>query len=234
MPISCYGPHNAPRDISIQELDWEQLEQASGLHFTSSQRSQLLKTLNAFVEARWWAELSPETPAVRRRLNNQGRYVRTLARWLSDDSPLGTTVLALSFPFERVDHRALEQALWLLDLCTKAGLNRLSDLGANSGRPDKNGPLEPLIKAWHVIYRQAGGRGKGCYKDIDSRTYRGRFLDLLDNALTQAATILTTKDLRELPTRVSQRRQEEAKKRLRKMIHPSGVTLAKRIIAVLT
>jgi hypothetical protein len=163
-----------------------------------------------------------------------GRYARTLARWLSDDSPVGTTVLALSFPYEQVDYGTLKQALWLLDLGTKVGLNHLSDLGANSGRPDKNKALEPLIKAWHVIYRQAGGPGRGCYKDKYFRTFRGRFLDLLDKALTQAATIFTTKDPRDPPTRVSQRRQEEAKERLRKMIHLSRVTLAKRIIAVLT
>jgi hypothetical protein len=182
------------------------------------------------------AELDPAVPAVRRQLQDLGHYAETLARGLSDDSPVGTTAMNLGFPFGQVDPTTLIQALQCLKLATKVGLKDLNDLPATAGHPDRSKALDPLIYAWHGIYRQAGGRGRGCYKDIDSRTYRGRFLDLLDEALAQAATVLTTKDPREPPLRVSQPRQQEARERLRKirkMIHISRVTLAKRIEKVL-
>jgi hypothetical protein len=233
MPIPFQGSFNAPRDISITDLNWEQLEEASRLRLTVPQRSQLVKSLNTFVMERTIDELDPSTPAVRRRLQDLGRYAQTLAQWLNDGSPLGTTAMNLGFPFQRVDPNTLIQALWDLVLGAKVGLNDLSDLRANAGHPDRNTALDPLIRDWYRIYRQAGGRGKGCYKDVDSRKYCGRFLDLLHEALEQTATILTAKDPCESLSLTLQRKQERVMRHLRKMIHIPRVTLAKRIEKVL-
>jgi hypothetical protein len=73
MPTPFYGAAMAPRDLSIDDLNWDQLEQVSRLHFSASQRSELVKSLNAFVLARNTAELNPATPAVRQRLHDLGR-----------------------------------------------------------------------------------------------------------------------------------------------------------------
>jgi hypothetical protein len=234
MPIPFCGAHMAPRDVSIPDLNWEQLEQASRLGLTAPQRSQLVKSLNAFVMERTRDELAPSMPAVRCRLQDLGRYAQTLARLLNDDSTVGSTAMSYGFPFEQVNPTTLIRDLWLLDLTTKMGLNHLADLKANAGHPDRRRALDPLIRAWHGIYRQAGGRGRGCYKDVDSRTYRGRFLDLLDKAMEQAATILTTEDTREPSSLTLQRKQERARQHLRNMIYIPRVTLAKRIEKVLT
>lgn len=234
MPISFCGAHMAPRDIAIPDLNWARLEQASRLSLTAPQRSQLVQSLNAFVMARTTAELAPSTPDVRRRLQDLGHHAQTLARWLHDDSPVGTTAMNYGFPFEQVDCTTLIHALRCLDLGAKVGLNHLADVKANAGRPDRSHALDPLIREWHGIYRQAGGRGRGCYKDTDSRTYCGRFLDLLDEALAQAATILTTKDPREPSSLTPQRKQKRAREHLRAMIHIPRVTLAKRIEKVFT
>jgi hypothetical protein len=232
MPVELYGPHNAPRDLFVPDLNWEQLEQVTHLHFTAPQRSELVKSLNEFVMGRSRAEDAPDLPKVRQRLQNIGHAARTLARWLHDDSPVGNTALDyLRYPWPQIDDITFIHDLWRLDLCTKAGLNDLSDLRANAGHPDRSRALEPLILAWHGMYRQAGGPRRGCYKDIDTHTYRGRFLDLLDEALAQAATVLTTWPSRNDP--VFQQRQEKAKKHLTKMIHIPRVTLAKRIEKVL-
>jgi len=231
-----YGAYMAPRDLAIQDLNWEQLEQASRLHFNAPQRAQLVKTLNDFVMERS-KPANPLVPDVRQRLNDIGDYAKTLALWLQDDSPVGTTAMGLGFPIEQVDRATLVRSLRELNFRTKVGLNHLSDLQAKVGRPDRNTALEPLIHAWHRIYRQAGGPRKGCYyKDKYLRTHRGRFLDLLDEALEQAATIVTTTDSREPSPRLCPRRHKQAMERLeklRRMIHIPRDTLAKRTIDAL-
>jgi hypothetical protein len=222
-------------------VDWDRLERAAKLPFTQEQRYDLLKALDSFLTESVRQSSSPSVKAFRQWVGDTKGAAQELASRLAVPPPEGETALAMTIRWERPDQdllRRLRDDLYLLSLRLQAVLNETAE-PHKPGRPER-WALPPLIRSWHAIYVEAGGRGRGCYRSpADQRAgkqYAGRFLDFLNLALRHAAAIIAWQERRaqqQSPSRVSRSRQRQGLQQLLTSIRVSRVMLAKTIIKTL-
>jgi hypothetical protein len=180
----------------LPDLNWACLERCSGLRFTAPQRERLLNTLNRYLENLSWYHQTPEMRDVTRKIQTLQTCLADLQREmllhlpsdLSGDQVnaqenLQSAVLGETFPFERVDPTTFTDVLIEFNLNAQKALKRLPKEPAD-GRTPHNG-LRAMIRAWHAIYIEAGGSGKGCTRSGGAKEpkSKGPLLDLIDAAL---------------------------------------------------
>jgi hypothetical protein len=172
----------------VVDLDWPPLERAARLTFSEGQRAQLLKALNRFIADILWQQLTPSVKDVTRTLESIHKYADALSHLLrlrtsdKDQTNLHFAVLG-ELPVHLDVHR-LVRDLMALSVGTQVAITRIRQQ-AQRGR-SRQESLRALIRAWHAVYRQAGGKAKGYSWSYESH-YEGPFLDLLERGLAQAA-----------------------------------------------
>jgi hypothetical protein len=171
--------------LELAALDWVELEAASKLSFTEPQRATLLAALNRFLEQVGYQYHRPSAKAVQRQLQTIERHARGLAAALGDASELGQAATYEALPSSVTDPAALIRLLHDLSLCARAAKESLR---GKAGRPP-NEALPTLIRAWHAVYLDAGGTGRGCgWNELcDPPQFTGPLLALLEMGLHQAA-----------------------------------------------
>jgi hypothetical protein len=180
----------------LHDLNWTCLEHCAGLRFTAPQRERLLKALNHYLENLSWYYQTPETRDVTRKIHTlqtalaalQREVLRHLPSDLSGDQMnaqdhLHSAVLGETFPFELVDPSTFIHVLIAWNLKAQQVLKRLPKEPAD-GRTPHHG-LCAMIRAWHAVYLEAGGKGKGCTRSGGAKepTSKGPLLDVIDAAL---------------------------------------------------
>jgi hypothetical protein len=169
----------------LRSLDWPTLENNTGLTFTESQRTQLLKAVNGylygFIGRRQLPQSIRDVRERRQQIKTHAYQLRTL---LFDPSPTGEYVLNSVFPFDVADPGVLYHILNEL-LFNIAKHEQEYPLSGKPGRTPNN-DLPLLIRRSYEVYRQAGGTVTGyCYWSPDNNQYCGPFLDLLESVLSE-------------------------------------------------
>jgi hypothetical protein len=194
MPKRAFSGGDSPPEL--HDLNWACLEHCAGLQFTAPQRERLLKALNRYLENLSWYHQTPETRDVTRKIQTFQTALAALRREvllhltsdLSGDQMnaqdnLHSAVLGETFPFELVDPTTFTHVLTEWNLKAQMVLKRLPKEPAD-GRTPHNG-LRAMIRAWHAVYLEAGGQGKGCTRSGGAKEpkSKGPLLDLIHTAL---------------------------------------------------
>jgi hypothetical protein len=101
----------------------------------------------------------------------------------SDEYQINLRQATFSLFPRHIDDEIYIHALIELEAGAKQALRSLREQG-QPGRQDKEG-LDVTIRAWHAVYREAGGSEPGCTRSGGANKARGPFLDLLDAAFQQ-------------------------------------------------
>jgi hypothetical protein len=174
-----YMPQGPP------DLRWNRLEGASELNFSKSQRTALADSMSRFLYVCEAQRVTARTKPVKRHLTSIEKHTRTLLKLLSPYGKNGptdteeTNVRHAVFGLFSSDFDRDALIRHLIKLRTDA-LNALKD-GAPG--PDRDEALDAMIREWHGVWRQAGGKGRGCTRSGASSTAKGPFLELLHVAL---------------------------------------------------
>jgi hypothetical protein len=185
----------------IPHFNWESLESASGLTFTEHQRTALMTSMHDYL-CYLIEECTPiQIKDVRHQHQEILKHAKALVDLLgirtkntphdndrvpSDEDHLNFHHAVFSHYPPSFDSRSYLRVMIQLRLNTEIAIQNVSKEG-KPGRQDKGG-LDTLIRAWHRVYREAGGDGDGCTRSGSSRTAKGPFLDLIDEALGQLET----------------------------------------------
>jgi hypothetical protein len=180
MAIEWAGTYMAPDDLS--SLDWPSLEKIACVKFSETHRQTMLRALNAYIYATSLQQQAPRIKPLRSHLKKLETDARKLGKDLQASSTTAQAALALAFPWGIGEPTAVTH--FLAQLSAKAA-DEAKRLSGAPGHPE-NISLDPLIRTWFTIYREAGGRGQGCYWHTHAKQYRGRFLNLLESAFYQA------------------------------------------------
>jgi hypothetical protein len=189
MPGSFFAGSCNPPDPP--DFHWERLERASGLTFTESQRTALVGTMHRYLRYLEMQRAAAETKDVRRRLEGIHRHASALVDLLrlhiknapSDDYEINLNQAVWGSLDINIDPNIYIRLLIQLRLAGTKALTRLREEG-QPGREDKTA-LDTTIRAWHDVYTQAGGVGRGCTRSGGSSQAKGPFLDLIDGAFQQ-------------------------------------------------
>jgi hypothetical protein len=180
----------------LHDLNWACLERCAGLRFTAPQRERLLKALNRYLENLSWYHQTPETRDVTRKIQTLQTALADLQRevllhltsdlsgdQLNAQDNLHSAVLGETFPFELVDPTTFTYVLTEWNLNAQKRLKDLPKEPAD-GRTPHNG-LRAMIRAWHAVYLEAGGSGKGCTRSGGAKELKskGPLLDLIAAAI---------------------------------------------------
>jgi hypothetical protein len=185
-PTSYQAPH-------IPDLNWTPLESVSGLTFTDPQRAALVKAMNDYLTCLAEVYAVPTMRAVRKRCEDIHKHASALAPLLrlhltndTRDNEAQITLLQAVFGLFPIhqDRNSLSREITYLARNTAEVLKGLCRAG-QPGR-QRQEELRRMIRAWHVVYREAGGTGLGCWWSVNSSQHEGPFLELLDAALLQA------------------------------------------------
>jgi hypothetical protein len=194
MPKRAFSGGDSPPEL--HDLNWACLEHCAGLQFTAPQRERLLKALNRYLENLSWYHQTPETRDVTRKIHTlqpalahlEREVLLPLTSDLSGDQinaqgNLHAAVLDETFPFELMDPTRFIHVLTQWNLNAQTKLKRLPKKPAG-GRTPHNG-LRAMIRVWHAVYIEAGGKGKGCTRIGYTKppTLKGPFWDLIHTAL---------------------------------------------------
>jgi hypothetical protein len=182
--------YNAP---DIPDLDWAVLESVSALTFTEPQRTILIKALHRYLVNRAEYQATSSMKDVQRRLTQIHTHATALKDLLrlhhTDKSDVDEQMNLLQAVFGQfpiwMDRNTLLHQLIILVKNTEVTLKDLCKVGQR-GRPRQES-LRVMIKAWYTVYREAGGRGVGCWWSVDSSEFQGPFLELLYDAQKQVA-----------------------------------------------
>jgi hypothetical protein len=180
------------------DFNWESLERASGLTFTEPQRDRLIGAMDRYLRHLTLQRVMVPTKDVKQLCERIAKQARALRQLLSvhlknapsDEYQINLHQATFSlFPYN-INDEIYRHALMELEFGAKRALKTLREQG-QPGRQDKEG-LDVTIRAWHAVYRDAGGIGFGCTRSGYARKAQGPFLDLMDTALQQV--IDTTPD----------------------------------------
>jgi hypothetical protein len=192
MPRSLFGGSYLVPDPP--DFNWEALENASGLTFTQPQRAVLVAAMHRYLRNLREERTSARPKDVKHRCDRIHKHARALVNLLSlhvknapsDDYEINLNQAVFSlFPLN-IDRDLYIRLLIQLDLGARVALRRLREEG-QPGRQDKE-CLEAIIRAWHVVYKQAGGKATGYTRSGSASKATGPSLDLIDLALQQVVT----------------------------------------------
>lgn len=192
-PLLVNGAYMMP---DPPDFNWERLERASGLTFTESQRDRLIYAMHRCLGRLTGQSVAARTKDVKRKLERIAKQAHALRQTLSyrltngpsDDYQINLHYAAFSLFPHYIDENVCIHQLLALEVGAKQALRSLREQGQR-GRQDKE-ELDVMIRAWHAVYREAGGPGLGCtrsgYAKEDAKKARGPFLDLVYTACQQA------------------------------------------------
>jgi hypothetical protein len=173
------------------EFNWEPLERAAGLTFTEPQRAELIRAMHYYIGRLTSQSVAATTKDVKQRCERIYTRTRALRQALSFSPKLASNAeyqhnlqfaVCSQFP-ETIDFDAYIHALVRLEGGAKLALRRVREQG-QTGRQDKE-HLDDMVRAWHAVYRDAGGSGLGYTRSGGAKKAQGPFLDLVDTALQQ-------------------------------------------------
>jgi hypothetical protein len=175
-------------------FNWEPLESASGLTFTESQRTRLIDTMHRYLRHLTIERATVHMKDVKQQCDRIYKHAYALRQLLSlhiknapsDEYQISLHYAVFSlFPHD-INSNTYVRLLLDLEFCAQKALIGLRKQGQR-GRQDKEG-LDVTIRAWHILYLEAGGSGLGCTRSGGSNKARGPFLDFIDTAFQQVIT----------------------------------------------
>jgi hypothetical protein len=184
-------PHDS-RWVTLRRVfRWKPLERASGLVFTNPQRLALVEALYHYIIYLDNRRVTPRTNDVTHRLEGIYHHADALFQLFSlhlkneprDDYEFNLMEAVFGELSDHVDRKTCLRLLSELRIQTRKALTRIRER-ARPGREGKS-PLDGMIRTWHAVYQQAGGRGRGCTRSGGASQANGPFLDLIDAVFTQ-------------------------------------------------